>query len=891
MGTVNAQPALKPHRTARRTLGVLVVGALPVLMLTTPAQAAKPSPVTLQVTAGFNGVTAGTGWIPVQVSVTNSGPDVKATLVLTENAGSSSSTSFGGGFITLPNGARASIPVPAIVKGGVPFPFPLSSPGPAPLTQRQSVTLPSGTTKHIEADMPAGFPTIVAQLLGAAGRTIATAQATLTASYGTALAVVSDSGTALDQFAASSLGPGFPGGFQQQVVHLTPATLPDSTQVLGGFPIIAFDNATTSSLTIGQKAALEAYVQQGGCLLVTGGDAWQKTAAGLPANLVLLAPTGTQPLSGLPSLAAALGVNPLSSTAPVDVAVGQRRAGIADLTDGTTPILLQAPLGAGQVFYATPDLAADPIASWSGTPTLLRQILNRAAAAESQTGLSSSAVPGGSIQQQGYSLYSALANIPSLDLPSPALIAVLLGVFVLLVGPVNYVVLHRARRPDAAWVTIPVLVVLSGASIYGFGLATRGTNVLADRVRVIYLQPGTGSGSGAAYVNSATGVFSPHTGDHLVSAGTGQIPDPSSGSPIATIGDFSFINQNSPQSQSFTVEAGPPAAVRLNWPVADSIQTFGQSYDELLAGGLDQHLTVTNGHLTGTVTNHLPVALRDAVVISGGAYHTFGALRAGQSVSIDLPLPFNAIVTQTSSSLPDQIYLHAPATCSSQFGCAGLQNNGFQNNGTTRPTVQQREAQRRDQMLGGILEQNLNNVPQPVFVGWASTPEGPAGPVLVDGQQAQLNELDAFVLPLQPQVSGPTLPAGVVPATGVDNTTPLPGIGAGFKSPMFFPGSTLTEQFALPGNTWSSLSLTMGALTTALPGPIAPAGSGAAGVSVFNLSTATWDPIAIGPGQTVALPVADHVSADGVVLVKLTPGQNGVTFATYLEISGQNATS
>ncbi|HEU5001287.1 MAG TPA: hypothetical protein VFW71_00720 [Actinomycetota bacterium] len=867
-----------------------LAGAAFLLALAAPTgaarAAARPSPVTLQVTAGYNGMTSGNGWIPVNVSVTNSGPDLKGTLVLTQGTSSSTSYGGGGGVITLPN--RGVSIAPIIGKLGIPVP--VSSPGGGPLQQRQSIVLPAGTTKHFQADMPAGMTAIQAQVLGPTGKTVATAQTTLTTNYGSAVAVVSDSGSALGQFAATSASGSFPGpGIQLQVIHLTPATLPDSTQVLASFPLIAIDNATTSSLTAPQKAALEAYVQQGGSLLVTGGDAWQKTAAGLPANLVALAPTGTQPRSGLPSLAASLGANPLTSTTPVDVAVGQRTAGsIADLSDGTTPILLQVPLGAGQLFYATPDLAADPIASWSGTPALLRQILSRASSAESLSGLGFAAAPGGSIQQQGPPLYSALANIPSLDLPSPALIAVLLVVFVLLVGPVNYVVLHRVHRPDAAWVTIPLIVVFSGGSIYAFGLATRGTNVLADRIREVYLQPGAASGSAPAlaYVNSATGVFSPHTGNHLVNASTGQIADPSSGSPITTVGDFSFINQNNLQSQSLSIDAGPPAAVRLNWPVADSIQSFGQSYNELVSGGLAQHITVTNGRLTGTVTNHLPVTISDAVVMSGDAFHTFGAIRPGQSVSINLPLPYQAVVTGSANSLPDQIYLHAPASCASQFGCSGPGTNAG-----TRPSVQQREAQRRDQVLGGILEQNSINVPQPLFVAWATTPEGRAGPVLVDGKQAQLNELDAFVLPLQPQISGATLLAGVIPATAVDNNSPIPGIIGNLRGGLFLPGGTVTEQFALPGPNWSSLSLTMGAVASALPGLVMPPGSGTSAVSVFNRSTGTWDPIAISQGQTVALPVANHVSPDGLVLVKLTSSPNGMTFATDLEISGQMAAS
>ena len=47
----------------------------------------------------------------------------------------------------------------------------------------------------------------------------------------------------------------------------------------------------------------------------------------------------------------------------------------------------------------------------------------------------------------------------------------LLGAYILLIGPINYLVLRRLDRREWAWVTMPVLIVVFAVGAYGFGIA------------------------------------------------------------------------------------------------------------------------------------------------------------------------------------------------------------------------------------------------------------------------------------------------------------------------------------------------------------------------------------------------------------------------------------
>ncbi len=857
----------------KRLIAVVGAGLAAGAALLPGAASAADSPVTVQIEGGYAGVVPRGGWAPVQVNVTNHGPDTKATLRFSITG---SQNGFGG------PGFFKGVPIPMMSPGGV---FvgpgvPVASPSPGGtgggVTQQLDVVLPAGTGKHFIAYLPSDPGTWKAEVVSASGKSLAAAETQVTqAITSLTIAVVSDDHNALNQIGSiATLSQTFQG--QPQLVHLAPASLPDSPAALSSFGLVAITNATTDGFTATQRHALDDYVAQGGSVLVTGGAAWRTTQAGVPPDLVPFAATAVQGVPGLPAVSSALGNAAVPGS--VDVATGTRRAGITDLGEGQTPIIVEATLGRGRIFYSAVDLSAEPLASWSGTLPLLRQLIVRAAGDTAQGFLPGPFTASGhGVRAQGSSLFQALSNIPSLDLPSPLLIALALIVFIVLVGPVNYVLLHRIRRPDLAWGTIPLLVVLSTGSIYGIGLKTRGTDVLADRIRVVHLQ----AGSSRAYVDAGTGVFAPHTGTHTVSATPGSLVTTLTGAAQFILGGGIAIPLPVPftgATGSLTILGTNPPDVRMTWPNADSIQVFGEEYAETEPGTIETHVAVANGRLTGTVVNHLPTTITDAVVISGNAFSTFGAIRPGASVTVDIPVPNAAgavVLNGPAASLPQQIYLHAPASCGQNGPCIipGVTPQ-------SRPTARQREAQRRSDVLSGVLGQDAFDLQEPMFVAWGATP---TGAVRVDGHKAQLNELDALVLPLQPEGAGATLAAGTITSRLVDTTgfVPAPGLGNAILRGFLPPNSSTTLEFVLGPGTWQQVSLSESALP---PMPGAP-GFGPPTFSVFNFRTSAWDTIILGPGSTHALPgPADHVSPDGALRVRVGNG-NGPAQMGALDVS------
>ncbi|MEZ4836836.1 MAG: hypothetical protein R2873_33395 [Caldilineaceae bacterium] len=94
--------------------------------------------------------------------------------------------------------------------------------------------------------------------------------------------------------------------------------------------------------------------------------------------------------------------------------------------------------------------------------------------------------------------------LPSLDLPSVRNLTILLGIYILLVGPVNYLLLRRMRRLGWAWITIPLLTLVFSVGAFGLGYGLRGNDLILNKIALI--RPATG---GVTEVTSYMGLFSP----------------------------------------------------------------------------------------------------------------------------------------------------------------------------------------------------------------------------------------------------------------------------------------------------------------------------------------------------------------------------------------------
>ena len=126
-------------------------------------------------------------------------------------------------------------------------------------------------------------------------------------------------------------------------------------------------------------------------------------------------------------------------------------------------------------------LGFDPAASWIGESKASDGLWRR---------LLPPRTSGGLVFSDDNMLVSAVSQLPSLALPPIGGLIVLLGAYILLIGPINYLVLRRLDRREWAWLTMPLLIVVFTVGAYGFGAALRGNDVIVNEVAIVVGRPG-----------------------------------------------------------------------------------------------------------------------------------------------------------------------------------------------------------------------------------------------------------------------------------------------------------------------------------------------------------------------------------------------------------------
>src|SRR5437870_5305188 len=570
---------------ARIVLSTLLA-ALGLGMAAVGAEAASNG-LTLAVHVGYQDVVKPGEWTPVTVDAHNTGADVDGTLEVRESLN--------------------------------------AQPGVTGFTiYQQPISLASGASKRVRIFLveDTSGATVTARVIQN-GRVAVSQDSVTSSSTSTLVGILSDQTSALDDFAAVH-----PGGIAARVVHLHADDIADSAIALRAFDILAIDDFATDGLTARQRAAIADFVEAGGNLLLGTGASWHKTLAGLPTAILPMAPRATLNVHAARAVA---GQN-------IEVAFADAVSGQPWLSEGAVPLLLERGVGAGIVTMATFDWNQDPIAGWSGTKDLLRQVLARAAFGSGSSGANYPNGIGGPVQAFGSSqpsvaakssaLAPVLGNLPGLDLPSLQLTAGLVLLYVLLVGPVNYLVLGAMRRRALAWVTVPLIAVIAATGAYGAGVLTKGRSVQTNQVAILHLQPGWDH----AYQDTYTGVIPPSRGDYQARIAGDRLLI----SPIANNnGGFGGGNPGSIRVNL------PTSAVTLTGMTAFSLGGFGTE-SMTAAPQLTGHVQLLNGKLMGTIENHSDRTFTDALLIAGDNFQTFGALKPGATAAVSLvPKPTN----------------------------------------------------------------------------------------------------------------------------------------------------------------------------------------------------------------------------------------------------------
>ncbi len=414
-------------------------------------------------------------------------------------------------------------------------------------------------------------------------------------------------------------------------LSLTIADLPERPEPLDGLSVVVWAG-DAGALSEAQRRSLERWVADGGQLVVVGGADWQARTAGIEHLL---------PIEGL---AAVDGVDhaPLAAWVGSDEALGPDTIATGTLGEGARALVTSADgapmaawraVGSGRVVLFGTDLALDAYRTWAGSPLLWSRVIDGG-------WLLSEFFGGGFVDREATSssMAQALNTLPSLDVPPAELLLALIVAYILLIGPVSYLVLRRIDRRELAWLTAPLLVIVFTAASYGIGIALKGTDIIVNQIAVLR----SSSGGTLATVEAYAGVYSPTRGTYDVIVEADAL--------VAPMRADQFFDGQAGGAR-LTADQGEPA--RLH-----DLLVAARGFEYVRADAMVAHespLVVTwssnDGELIGTVTNVGTEPLSDVAFISSGGGEMIGDLAPGATGEFRI-----AREGLSQSSASDQVY-------------------------------------------------------------------------------------------------------------------------------------------------------------------------------------------------------------------------------------------
>ncbi|WP_418791924.1 hypothetical protein [Phosphitispora sp. TUW77] len=613
-------------------------------------------------------------------------------------------------------------------------------------------------------------------------------------------------------------------GVSPVVLTLNHESFPEQAELLSFFDILVIDDVNLN-LDSKRQDALNRWVNQGGILAVGGGPGWQKVIPNLPPELAIAKVSGVE-TRNLGSLHRMLGLKELTALEePVQTALFSDISGRGLYGDAGRYLAIEKAIGNGKVICLAYDPALEPMAGWKGTGAIWQELLFGGHPLNTMDKTHLKYVAGGNT----WAMIEALNTIPGLQFPSLKGIAAVLGLYVLLVGPLSYLILKKIDKREWTWIMAPALAIVFVAVIYVASFQERHNEVLTHQISIVDMSQGTTN----ARAETITGIFAPKVdtyrleleGQHFISSlpaydyirsyGPGQVPE------------AQLVVEQSPRS----------TVIQLKDMDTWVMRGFGHETDISLAGNISGELKFDSNGWAGIVTNNTEYDFTDGVLVTAYGFKKTGPLKAGKTLKVEMP---KGSLGSQGPPFYYQIY-----------------NPGIQWQGPGTPPKQTRQDVLRQQLLEALF----NGAPwnpgggQALFLAWSD--QKIKGTIEIPGEDIKQFYTTLFKLPVNLKIDTENLniPPGFIMGTVIDSTNVALGppgvvqIQAGGKA---------VYQFELPKGYFDNMELYLSG-----SGPTTMIGF------LYNWEEQEWENFNVRPGSNVIKDYAKYVNKNRMVKFRI----------------------
>ncbi len=586
----------------RRFLAALTTLAVAVLCLMPVAPAfADGEQATLEVLeVGWDGHVAQGFWSPIRVRVTGGAADLDGLLeVWLENQ--------------YQTGPQTTIRTPLASFG-------------------QEVSIPAHQAKELQVWVPAGYGFVGSVRLTVAGNTLASENVEFRptkAPYWPLVAVLSDQEELAAQVGRIEIPlQGLPTPIN--VAQLDPVSIPTQADYMKGVKGLVVQGNLPSHLSEAQRAALAEWVNAGGHLVLAGGPDSALTAAILPAQSLPIVFGGADPSADLTPLlqwaglsaAEGGGKGPIVRMAPEG---GQILAGTKE-----QPLVWRNTVGRGMITVLAVDPTLEPLASRANGLTPLWKLAlgptvsDQYANDEYRYQMENESYAANRLRQ-------AIEAMPPAAFPDWKELALWLGGFALLAGPLVHLAFWNPSRRRWVWLAVPLASVLVAGTIFASGVTLGGRDMIGHSVSHLRIDTHEGTAQQAMML----GIYAPMYPDLTVNL-VGNAPI--NGAGVMDGPRWGPYGPEQVTEPPFRLIAGRTTRAEYNGgesamrPVMVNRQLGSE------VGQIDTKLSVDGDQLKGTVTNKTPFKLEDVTLLVARTAQKIGDLAPGESAEVTVTL-------------------------------------------------------------------------------------------------------------------------------------------------------------------------------------------------------------------------------------------------------------
>lgn len=415
-------------------------------------------------------------------------------------------------------------------------------------------------------------------------------------------------------------------------LELNKTSLPADSGALSVLDYIILDNFDTASLTDEQYAALKEWVTNGGVLILSLGSNYQNVLHVFTDDFI----TGT--IGKLEKKDIVLGGgarqadNEEASDDPQESVIKEADSvefafdGASELTDlSDNHTAYQKKVGAGNVVVLSYSLGMEPVISSAYKEVMAYLLLQKTATDAVVTRLN-----GGTYNASA--MYSGIQLAKTADVnkkPSGLLYGGILFLYVVLVGPILYLILKSCKKREKIWLAIPLVSLVFTGIIYLTGIFYRVSKPLINTFSIVNIEDGLQTEK--VYAN----ITCPKAQEYTI-----RIKDEYSGFRY-NVDDYYYDSilgsGDSSEKYDFLIrKTGDGTEILLdNTETFENTALYMKKTGENDMGTIDCDFQCTTTGFGGTITNNTNYDLKGVVATFENYFYQVGDIKRGEQVTID----------------------------------------------------------------------------------------------------------------------------------------------------------------------------------------------------------------------------------------------------------------